>query len=81
MKKLIMIALCAGMFTFSVTSCRDQVKVDERTHTEKVMDDMTDKGADVKIKDDKIKMETEDEKLKIKKESDGDVKIKHKKKE
>ena len=68
-----MIALFAGCLTISLSSCRDQ-----KTRTEEMVEDMQDKGADVKIKDDKIKLETEDEKVKIKTDDDGDTKIKHK---
>ncbi|OAD90797.1 hypothetical protein A7A78_13885 [Aequorivita soesokkakensis] len=73
MKKLTMIALFAGFLTISLSSCRDQ-----KTEKEEIIEEMQDKGADVKIKDDgdKIKMETEDEKVKIKTDDDGDVKIK-----
>ena len=77
MKKFIMLALFAGFLTFSVSSCRDQ-----KTTEETLIDDMHDKGADVKVKHHgdtkKIKMETDDEKLKIKTDSDGNVKIKKK---
>ena len=70
MKKITMIALFAG-------------KPQEETLEESLIDDMQDKGADIKIKDDgdKIKMETEDEKIKIKTDDDGNVKIKVKDKE
>lgn len=74
-----MIAMFAGFFTLSLTSCRDQET--RKSHTQEVIDDMHDKGADVKVKDDKIKMETEDEKVKIKKKDDGTIKVKHKKEE
>lgn len=75
MKKFIMLALFAGFLTFSVSSCRDQ-----KTTEETLIEDMQDKGAEVKVKDggDKIKMETEDQKLKIKTDDDGNVKIKQK---
>ncbi|MEH6763707.1 hypothetical protein [Aequorivita antarctica] len=78
MKKLTMIALFAGFLTVSLTSCRDQ-----KTQKEEVIEDMQDKGADIKVKDDgdKIKMETEDEKAKIKTDDDGNVKIKIKDKD
>ncbi len=82
MKKLTMIALFAGFLTVSLSSCRDQ-KPQEETLEESLIDDMQDKGADIKVKDDgdKIKMETEDEKVKIKTDDDGNVKIKVKDKE
>ena len=76
MKKLTFIALFAGFLTVSLTSCREQ-----KTQQEEVIEEMQDKGADVKIKDDKIKMETEDEKAKIKTDDEGNVKIKVKDKE
>ncbi len=76
MKKLTMIALFAGFLTLSLTSCRDQ-----KTQEEEIIEEMQDKGADVKVKDDKIKMETEDEKVKIKTDDDGNTKIKQKDKE
>lgn len=78
MKKLTMIALFAGFLTISLTSCRDQ-----KTQKEEIIEEMQDKGADIKVKDDgdKIKMETEDEKVKIKTDEDGNTKIKMKDKE
>jgi polyribonucleotide nucleotidyltransferase len=78
MKKITMIALFAGFLSVSLSSCRDQ-----KTQKEEVIEEMQDKGADIKIKDDgdKIKMETEDEKAKIKTDDDGNVKIKVKDKE
>ncbi len=78
MKKLTFIALFAGFLTVSLTSCREQ-----KTQQEEVIEEMRDKGADVKIKEDgdKIKMETEDEKAKIKTDDEGNVKIKVKDKE
>ena len=78
MKKLTMIALFAGFLAVSLSSCRDQ-----KTQKEEVIEEMQDKGADIKIKDDgdKIKMETEDEKVKIKTDDEGNVKIKEKDKE
>ena len=77
MKKFIMLAFVAGFLTFSVSSCRDQ---NPKTTEEVLIEDMRDKGADIKVKDggDKIKMETDDQKLKIKTDSDGNVKIKQK---
>ncbi len=76
MKKLIVIALFIGCFAISFTSCRDQ-----RTQEEELVEEMQDKGADIKVKEDKIKMETEHEKVKIKTDDDGDTKIKQKEKE
>lgn len=73
MKKLTMIALFAGFFAVSLSSCRDQ-----KTTEENLVEEMQDKGAEVKVKDDKIKMETEDEKVKIKTDDDGNTKIKKK---
>lgn len=73
MKKLTMIALFAGFLTISLSSCRDQ-----KTTEENLVEEMQDKGADIKVKDDKIKMETEDEKVKIKTDDDGNTKIKKK---
>ena len=73
MRKLTMIALFAGFLTVSLTSCRDQ-----KSKTEELVEEMQDKGADIKVKDNKIKMETEDEKVKIKTDDDGNVKIKQK---
>ncbi|QAA82979.1 hypothetical protein EI546_15200 [Aequorivita sp. H23M31] len=79
MRKLTMIALLAGFFTLTVSSCRDTEP--KKTQTEEIIDDMQNKGADIKVKDDKIKMETEDEKVKIKTDDDGNTKIKQKDKE
>lgn len=70
-----MMALFAGFLTISLSSCRDQ-----KTTEQQMVDDMQDKGADVKVKDNKIKMETNDEKVKIKTDDDGNTKIKKKKK-
>ncbi|WP_027125831.1 hypothetical protein [Gelidibacter mesophilus] len=74
MKKVIFTTLMAVFLSLSITSCREQ------TEKERVIDEMNDKGADVKIKQDgdKIKMETDDKKVKIKTDDDGDVKIKEK---
>lgn len=75
MKKFIMLAFLVGFLTFSVSSCRDQ-----KTTEETLIEDMQDRGADVKIKDDgerrKVKMETDDKKVKIKTDEDGNKKIK-----
>lgn len=76
MRKLTMIALFAGFLTVSLTSCRDQ-----KSNAEELVEEMEDKGAEIKVKDDKIKMETEDEKVKIKTDDDGNVKIKQKDKD
>lgn len=76
MKKLTMIALFAGCLTISLTSCRDN-----KTQKEEIVEEMQDKGADIKVKENKIKMETEDEKVKIKTDDDGNTKIKRKDKE
>lgn len=78
MKKLTMIALFTGFLAVSLTSCRDQ-----KTTEENLIEEMQDKGAEVKVKDggDKIKMETEDEKVKIKTDDDGNTKIKQKDKD
>ncbi|MGO3182755.1 MAG: hypothetical protein ACTIJ9_07980 [Aequorivita sp.] len=75
MRKLTMMALFAGFLTVSLSSCRDQ-----KTTEENLVEEMQDKGAEVKVKDggDKIKMETEDEKVKIKTDDDGNTKIKKK---
>ncbi|MBK5213559.1 MAG: hypothetical protein JJE55_07875 [Flavobacteriaceae bacterium] len=83
MKKLTMIALFAGFLTLSLTSCRDQKTEKEKDIKEEVIDDMQDKGAEIKVKDDgdKIKMETDDQKAKIKTDDDGNVKIKVKDKD
>lgn len=81
MKKLTIIALFAGFLAVSLTSCRDQEP--EKTQEQELIEDMQEKGADIKVKDDgdKIKMETEDEKVKIKTDEDGDTKIKVKDKD
>ena len=76
MRKLTMIALFAGFLTMSLTSCRDK-----KSPQQEIIEEMQDKGADIKVKDNKIKMETEDEKVKIKTDDDGNVKIKRKDKE
>lgn len=75
MKKLTMIALFAGFLTISLSSCRDQ-----KTTEENLIEEMQDKGAEIKVKDDgkKIKMETDDQKVKIKTDDDGNTKIKKK---
>lgn len=78
MKKLTMIALFAGFLAVSLSSCRDQ-----KTQEEQLVEEMQDKNADIKVKDDgdKIKMETADEKVKIKTDDDGNTKIKRKDKD
>lgn len=73
MRKLAMIALFTGCLAISFSSCRDQ-----KTQQEELIEDMQDQGADIKVKEDKIKMETEDEKVKIKTDDEGNTKIKQK---
>lgn len=80
MKRLTTIALFAACFTIAFSSCRETTEV-KKTRTEELVDDMQDKGADIKVTDDKIKMETEDEKVKIKTDDDGNTKIKQKDKD
>ncbi|MEH6408275.1 MAG: hypothetical protein V7767_13425 [Leeuwenhoekiella sp.] len=72
MRRLIPVALLVCTMTLSLTSCREQ------TEKEKVMDEMKDDGATMKVKDggDKIKMETDDKTVKIKTDDDGNTKIK-----
>lgn len=74
MKKVIFMSFMALFLSLSVSSCREQ------TEKERVIEEMNDKGAEVKIKrdGDKIKMETDDKKVKIKTDSDGNVNIKEK---
>ena len=74
MKKVIFMTFMALFLSVSFTSCREQ------TEKEKVIEEMTDKGAEVKVKrdGDKIKMETDNKKVKIKTDSDGNVEIKEK---
>lgn len=74
MKKGIFMAVMALFLTVSLTSCREQ------TEKERVIDEMNDKGAEVKVKEDgdKIKMETDDKKVKIKEKDNGETKIKEK---
>ena len=74
MKKVIFMSFMALFMATSFTSCR------EKTEKEKVIDEMNDQGADVKVSrdGDKIKMETDDKKVKIKTDKDGEVKIKEK---
>ena len=71
MKKIIYTTVLALAIGFISTSCR------EKTQEEKIMEEMKDQGAEIKIKDggDKIKRETEDTKVKIKKD-DGETEIK-----
>ncbi|MDO1499684.1 hypothetical protein Q2T40_06010 [Winogradskyella maritima] len=75
MKKVLFVSFLALAISFSVTSCRDQ----EKTETEKTIEEMEAAGAEVKVKRDgdetKIKMETEDKEVKIKTE-DGETNIK-----
>lgn len=74
MKKVIFMTFMALFLSVSLTSCREQ------TEKERVIDEMNDKGADVKVKQDgdKIKMETENKKVKIKEKDNGETKIKEK---
>lgn len=74
MKKLFFMAFMSLFLTVSLTSCREQ------TEKEKVINEMNEKGADVKVKrdGDKIKMETDNKKVKIKTDNDGNVEIKEK---
>jgi uncharacterized lipoprotein YehR (DUF1307 family) len=77
MKKVIFTSIMALLLSVSITSCREQ------TEKEKVIEEMTDQGAEVKVKrdGDKIKMETDDKKVKIKTDNDGNVEIKKKTKD
>lgn len=74
MKKVILMSFMVLFLSISVTSCRDQ------TEKEKVIEEMEDAGAEIKVKDggDKIKMETDNKEVKIKTDDNGDVKIKEK---
>ena len=74
MKKVIFMSFMAVFLSLSVSSCREQ------SEKERVIEEMNDKGAEVKVKrdGDKIKMETDDKKVKIKTDNDGNVKIKEK---
>ncbi|WP_299676072.1 hypothetical protein [uncultured Dokdonia sp.] len=76
MKKYIYIASLIFLIGFITTSCR------EKTPEEKIIEQMENQGAEIKVKDDgeKIKMETEDTKVKIKKD-DGETDIKIKQEE
>ncbi|RAJ18022.1 hypothetical protein [Olleya aquimaris] len=67
MKKLFLTILTLTFMTTSFTSCR------EESEKEKVIQEMKDDGAEIKVKDDKIKMETEDKKVKI---TDDEIKVK-----
>ncbi|MBT0607598.1 hypothetical protein [Aequorivita echinoideorum] len=80
MKKVALIAVFAGIFAVSLSSCRDKK---EMTEAEETVQEMQDKGADIDVSEDgdKIKMETEDEKVKIKTDDDGNMKIKEKDKD
>ncbi len=69
MKKIIYTVLTLAVLSTSFVSCR------EETEKEKVIQEMKDEGAEIKVKDDKIKMETEDKKVKI---TDDEMKIKDK---
>ena len=77
MKKVIFTSIMALLLSVSITPCREQ------TEKEKVIEEMTDQGAEVKVKrdGDKIKMETDDKKVKIKTDNDGNVEIKKKTKD
>lgn len=73
MKKIAIIAI--ALATFSFTSCRDEKKSD----AEVIIEEATENGADIEIKDggDKVKIENPDgSETKIKTDDDGDVKIK-----
>lgn len=75
MKKLIYTTLAVAFMTVSFTSCREE----EKTEKEKLIQEMKDEGADIKVKQDgdevKIKMESDSKSVKIK-EEDGETKIK-----
>jgi len=75
-RQLALLLFLGGILSFS--SCREQPKTAEQS----LIDEMQDKGADIKVKEDasgkKIKMETEDEKVKIKTDNEGNTKIKKK---
>ncbi|QCE41019.1 hypothetical protein [Psychroserpens sp. NJDZ02] len=70
MKKILYTILTLVLLSTSFVACREQ------TEKEEVIQEMKDDdGTDIKIKDDKIKMETEDKKVKI--NEDG-IKVKDK---
>ena len=70
MKKILYPILTLVLLSTSFVACREQ------TEKEEVIQEMKDDdGADIKIKDDKIKMETDDKKVKI--NEDG-IKVKDK---
>ena len=70
MKKIIYTILTLVLLSTSFVACREQ------TEKEEVIQEMKDDdGTDIKIKDDKIKMETDDKKVKI--NEDG-IKVKDK---
>ena len=78
MKKVAMIAMFAGIFAVSFSSCRDKK---ELTQEEQIIQEMQDEGANIEVKeqedgDTKIKMETDEKEVKIKTDADGDSKIK-----
>ena len=76
MKKIIFMSFMLLFIATSITSCRDENK----TQKEELIEEMQDKGADIKVKeranDTKIKMETDDKKVKIKEGDEGKKKIK-----
>ena len=70
MKKILYTILTLVLLSTSFVACREQ------TEKEEVIQEMKDDdGTDIKIKDDKIKMETDDKKVKI--NEDG-IKVKDK---
>ena len=70
MKKILYTVLTLVLLSTSFVACREQ------TEKEEVIREMKeDEGTEIKIKEDKIKMETDDKKVKI---TEDDIKIKDK---
>lgn len=78
MKRYVIYVVLTMFFTTTFLSCRDRQK-SELTPEQKIIRDMKQEGADVKVKEDgdesKIKLETDDKKVKLKRE-DGESKVK-----
>lgn len=69
MKTIFKVSLLAAVFAISFTSCRDEDKT-----TDETVEEMIENGDEVKIKEDKVKIENEDgTETKIKYDESGNV--------
>ena len=75
MKKVMLLAATVALIALG--SCRETKENDDMTETETLIEDARENGGDVKVKEDKVKIETADgDEIKIKTDDGGNVKVK-----